>query len=69
MICDLGASVEFNATAKVYPPTNSSIIPTVLGDGANFGVEHEHFSGDDMTWWPIVTMLTCHEKRGDTRYL
>jgi hypothetical protein len=50
MICNLGASTEFSATSKVYFPSNSSIIPTVLGDGTNFGAKHEHFSGDDLTW-------------------
>jgi hypothetical protein len=40
-----------------------------MGDGANFGVEQEHFPKDDLMWWPDVTMLTCHEKRGDTCHL
>jgi hypothetical protein len=61
-ICDLGTPTEFSATAKVYPPANFRTILTVLGDGANFGAEQEHFPEDDLTWWPDVTMLTCHEK-------
>jgi hypothetical protein len=68
-ICDLGTPAEFSATAKVYPPANFRIILTMLGDGANFGAEQEHFPEDDLTWWPDVTMLTCHEKRGDMCHL
>ena len=41
----------------------------MLGDGANFGVEQEHFQEDDLTWWPYIIMLMCHEKRGDTCHL
>ena len=68
-ICDLGAPVNFSGTAKVYPPANFRIILTVLGDITNFGTGQEHFLEDDITWWPYVTMLKCHEKRGDMCHL
>jgi hypothetical protein len=69
VIYDLGTPSEFSTTAKVYPPSNSRIILTALGDGTNFGGEQEHFLEYDLAWWPYVTMLTCHEKRGDTCHL
>jgi hypothetical protein len=68
-IYNLGAPAEFSTTTKVHPPANFRIILTTLGDGTNFGVEQEHFMEDDITWWPYVTMLTCHEKRGDTCHM
>jgi len=64
-ICDLGAPAKFSATVKVYPLANFSIILTALGDG----IEQEHFLEYDLTWWPYITMLSCHENRGDTCHL
>jgi hypothetical protein len=65
-ICDLGVPDKFSATTKYYLPANFRIILAVLGDGATFGVEQEHFPKGDLTWWFDVTMLTYHEKRSDT---
>jgi hypothetical protein len=69
VICDLGATAKFSTTTKAYMHANFRIILTALGDGANFGVEQEHFPEDDLTWWSDVTMLMCHEKRGDMCHL
>ena len=66
VIYDLGTLSKFSAIAKVYLPANFRINLTMLGDDANFGAKQEHFSEDYLTWSPNVTMMMCHEKRGDT---
>jgi hypothetical protein len=64
-IYDLGSPTEFNATTEFYLPAKLRILLTTLQDGANFGVEQEHFPENDLTWRLDVTMMTCHVQRGD----